>query len=404
MYRISPVLPRFAAALGLGVVVATLWVNLAPQSYADAVEWRLADPFWRDTGALVLTPAAITRDLLMPLYVFFIAKEFWEAVALESGPWRGRRLWLPLAGVAGAAGLAAALWLVFSALWGAAMAEAGVGPAAGWPVPMGSDVVLGYVLGRRVFGAGHAALHLLLVSLVACDLMALVLAGLSAPMPEPARLVWLTLPLLACTGVWWLYGRRPGRNASEREQRRRLRLWPYLLAAAASWAGVVAAGLPAWLGLLPVIPAIPHAARSFGLFAEAEVVLHDPLNRLSHGLTVPLMAILFLFGLTHGGLDLAAFAPLTLWAAAAALLGKPLGYLAGTLLAARLFGPGLPAGLAVADLGRIAALLGLGLTVPVLALETTLPGGALQEAARLGVGLSALAGLVLLALPVRRGH
>ena len=63
---------------------------------------------------------------------------------------------------------------------------------------------------------------------------------------------------------------------------------------------------------LPILPVIPHADRAFGLFAEAEELLHDPLNRLAHLLVRPLAVVLFLFGLTRGGIDLQAFAPTTL--------------------------------------------------------------------------------------------
>jgi NhaA family Na+:H+ antiporter len=70
---------------------------------------------------------------------------------------------------------------------------------------------------------------------------------------------------------------------------------------------------------LPIIPAIPHAHRAFGLFAEAEEYLHDPLNRLAHLAVKPLILVLFLFGLTRGGIDLGAFAPTTLVTQAAPL-------------------------------------------------------------------------------------
>ena len=93
------------------------------------------------------------------------------------------------------------------------------------------------------------------------------------------------------------------------------------------------AGLPPALGLLPVIPVIPHADRCFGVFAEAEEFLHDPLNRLAHLLVKPLAVVLFFFGLTRGGIDLGAFAPTTLVLLAALWIGKPLGLMAGVMLA-----------------------------------------------------------------------
>jgi NhaA family Na+:H+ antiporter len=215
------------------------------------------------------------------------------------------------------------------------------------------------------------------------------------------RLSWLALPILASIGVWALYGRRPDPRAPERLRRRGLHLWPYILAGVISFVGVAAAGLPPALGLLPVIPAIPHADRSFGLFAEAESFLHDPLNRLAHLLVKPLGVVLFLFGLTRGGIDLQAFAPTTLTLLAAFWLGKPLGFLLGCVATAQLLRAPLPKGVGLRHLTLIALLLGIGFTVPVLALDTALPGGGMAEAARLGLAISLLAGVATLALPRR---
>jgi NhaA family Na+:H+ antiporter len=215
---------------------------------------------------------------------------------------------------------------------------------------------------------------------------------------------WLALPLIASVGVWALYGRRQRLHASEAARRQGLMLWPYVLAGVISFIGVAAAGLPPALGLLPVIPAIPHAERSFGFFAEAETFLHDPLNRLAHLLVRPLALVLFLFGLTRGGIDLAAFAPTTFTTLAAFWIGKPVGFLLGCMLAAQITGRNLPQGIRLRELLLIALLLGVGFTVPVLALDTALPGGGMAEAARLGLALSLLAGAaaLLLARATRR--
>ncbi|MBE0553935.1 MAG: Na+/H+ antiporter NhaA, partial [Rhodobacteraceae bacterium] len=181
-------------------------------------------------------------------------------------------------------------------------------------------------------------------------------------------------------------------------RRRGLHLWPYVLAGLLSFAGVAASGLPPALGLLPVIPAIPHADRSFGLFAEAEEYLHDPLNRLAHLMVKPLAVVLFLFGLTRGGIDLAAFAPTTLSVLAALWIGKPLGLMLGLIGAMAFLGARLPQGIGTRDLLLIAVILAMGFTVPVVALDPALPGGAMTEAARLGLALSLLAGPLALVL------
>lgn len=388
MYRVSSFVRRFAWALLGGTGVATLWVNLSPGSYYDFIEARLFDgplPMLAAMEGVVLTPMTLISDGLMALFLFFVAKELWEALVLGRGALAGRQAVIPAGAVLGGTLGAILAWIGWAALFETAE-EAGF--ATGWPVPVGSDIVLGYVIGRAVFGAAHPALHVLLLTTIATNIIGLLLAGVATP-GQPLQLLWLLLPLAASVGVWLAFG-RPSPDAPERVRRRSLALWPYVLAGIVSWIGVAAAGLPPALGLLPVIPAIPHADRAFGLFAEAEELLHDPLNQLSHLLVKPMALILFAFALTRGGIDLAAFAPTTLTVLVAMWVGKPLGVMLGALIAARLFGLTLRRGVQMRDLGLVALISGVGFTLPVLAIDTTLPGGAMAEAARLGAALSLL--------------
>ena len=390
MYRVSPFVRRFAWALLGGAGLATAWVNLSPATYYDTMEFRLLDlplPGWIAAEAAIVTPMTVASELLMAFFMFFVGKELWEALILDRGALAGRRAFLPAGAVIGALLGAVIVWVLHSA---AVITDEWVPFGAGWPLPIGSDIVVGFVVGRMVFGAGHPALHLLLLLTIASNILGILILGLAYPVAG-LQLLWLILPAAASVGVWYLFGRRPTGAATEREKRRGMALWPYAVAGAISWLGTVAAGLPGALGLLPIIPAIPHADRAFGLFAEAEEFLHDPLNRLAHLLVKPLSVVLFLFGLTRGGIDLAAFAPTTLTVLAAMWIGKPLGLFAGALLAARLFNLPMPAGVRIRDLALVAVISGIGFTAPVLGLDSTLPGGAMAEAARLGLALSLLA-------------
>lgn len=391
MYRVSPFVRHFGLALGLGIAIASIWVNLDPSGYYDFIEWRLLDlsfPHWVWSDPASLTPALLTSNLLMAFFMFFVGKELWEALTLERGALSGRRALLPLFGVIGACLAAVLVWIIT----GSAIETADEASfAIGWQVPLGGDVVLGYVLGLRVFGPRHPALHLLLLATIACDFVGLLVLGVTFPSGGLLRLIWLLLPLTACAAVWFLVSRKSDAIHSAS-------LWPYAIAGALSFVGVAAAGLPPAMGFLPVIPVIPHAARSFGFFAEAELFLHDPLNRLAHLFVRPLGLVLFLFGLTRGGIDIAAYAPTTLTVLAAFWLGKPIGFLLGGGIAIWLFRVALPVGITLRDLGLVALLLGLGFTVPVLTLDTSLPGGGMAEAARLGLALSLLAGLAAIGL------
>ncbi len=403
MYRVSPFMRRFAISLLLGMGIATIWVNLNPATYYDMIEWRISDLemltfMWPRPPSL--TPLNLVAELLIPLFMFLIGKELWEAVILERGGLAGRNAILPAAGALGAVIGGTLVWQVLA--WMMDPADE-TGLSSGWPMPIGGDVVLVYVLGRLTFERKSPALHLLLLVVIALDFLGLILLGLSHPNGGLLRLSWLILPVLASFAVWHYHGRTPQTPTLERQRKRNEALWPYVLAGLVSYLGVIAAGLPGALGLLPVIPAVKHAERSFGLFAEAEELLHDPLNRLAHALIHPITAILFIFGLTRGGFDIPAFDPPTVLVLMTYWIGKPLGFIAGCLIARhvtlRMTGAALPQDIALYDLIRVAILVGVGFTVPVLALDTALQGGEVAEAARLGLALTMAAGLISLALP-----
>ena len=388
MYRVSSFVRQFAKALIAGVIMATLWVNLAPSAYYDAIEFRLLDLTLGPLD-LTVTPLSVVSDGLMALFLFFIGKELWEAVVLERGALAGRaKASMPLGAVIGGLIGAAVAWLIFSAQF-VKVEEADF--LTGWTVPLGSDVILCFAVGRLVFGRGHRALHLLLLITIAFDILGLLITGLTNPQAV-IRPLWLLLPAVTVAATWFGFGRLARSDATERQHRRAHALWPYILAAVLIWVGIALSGLPATLGLLPLIPVIPHAERSFGLFAEAEEYLTDPLNRLAHLMVRPLPWILFLFGLTRGGVDFASLAPTTGSVLVALWLGKPLGIIAGALVAGGITGSLLPRDLRLSELVLIALIAGMGFTVPVLAVGVALPGGELAEAARLGLAISLFAG------------
>lgn len=398
MYRVSPFVRHFANALLGGIALATIWVNISPSSYYDAIEFRLADlplPDAYVAASASLTPMSLVSGGLMAFFMFFIGKELWEALVLERGALAKRsQAVIPLGAVIGGIAGAVAVWLWVSGRIETAQ-EASFG--IGWPVPIGSDVVLCYFFARAAFGPFHPAMHFLLLITIAFDISGLLAAGIAFP-DEGLHPLWLLLSAAAVAGVWLGFGRLARPGASERAKRRSMALTPYVIAGALCWTGFVLAGLPGALGLLPLIPVIPHADHAFGLFAEAEEFLHDPLNRLSHLLAPPMAWVLFLFGLTRGGIDLGALAPTTLTLLAAMWIGKPVGLIAGAVIAALVTRIGLPRGMRWRELPVIALISGCGFTVPALALDGSLPGGEMAEAARLGLALSLVAGPVAMVL------
>jgi NhaA family Na+:H+ antiporter len=396
MYRVSSFVPRFAKALLGGAGLATLWVNLSPASYYDMVERRLLDldlPHWLAPAALQPDPAQHRRrraDGAIPL----LPRQGTVGGAVAGTGRAERAAGDPACGAdAGRLLGAAGVWVLVGQLVETA-GEAGF--ATGWPVPLGSDVVLCFLVGRAAFGPGHPALHLLLLLSIATDILALLVAGLAHP-DAVAAAGLASPPSRRRAGHLGASGARPAPTRPNPAPRgpaasalcprrtyvldRRCRLGP-----------------AAALGLLPVIPAIAHADRSFGLFAEVEELLHDPLNRLAHALAWPLTGILFLFGLTRGGIDLIGLCADHVTTLAALWLGRPLGMLVLGLGLAAVLGLRLPPGISLRDILRIAVIMAMGFTIPVLSLQSALPGGAMQEAARLGLALSLLAGPIALLL------
>jgi Na+:H+ antiporter, NhaA family len=397
----SPYLQRYAKALLAGSVLATLAVNISPASYYDIIEWHPfdSDPLYKLRLFYPgFTLATFVSSLLMPLFVLLIGKEIWEALVLKHGGLRGKLALAPVVMVLGGMAASALAWIGLTA-W-LETAEEAV-DATGWVMPFGSDMVLAFVFGRMIFGKGHIALQVLLFMCILDGLLGLVINGLAAPINNNLRWLWLLLPIGAASfGYFRLTRPLQNPNVTERQRQRAGQLWPWMVLGLLCWIGMSASGLPPTLAFLPLLPALLHGAHSFGLFAEAEEFLTDPLNRISHFLMGPVTVILFLFGLTRGAMDIGAFAPTTWIMLGALWLGKPIGIFAATV-ALKLLGQPLPNRLRLGEIGYIAGLMAIGFTLPLLALETALPGGAMQEAARLGLGLSLLAGPLLVILSQR---
>ena len=246
----------------------------------------------------------------MAFFFAIAAKEAWEAIILREGSLRGRKAATPLIATLGGMvgpitvylGLALVLGSdVFSAVY------------RGWAIPTATDIAFSYLVGRIVFGAGHPAVRFLLLLAIADDAAGLIILAVFYPEGDLAPL-WLLLSVFAAVGVFVLFQLAAARHLDRGDQTRRrstwvrdtLSFWPYLTAGALSWFGFAQAGLHPALGLLPIVPTIPHADRAFGLLAKAEQHLADLLNHAAHILKHPVVVILFFFGLLNAGVEFSA--------------------------------------------------------------------------------------------------
>ena len=392
MYRIWSFVEEYSLLLVGGAAVALLWANVAPDDYHNFVHL----PLWSDAplGVLevveggtrrVLTLHFLVNDALMALFFAIAAKEVWEAVVLHGGSLRGKKALTPLIATAGGMLGPIAVYLVLAAMLGM-MAEVG----RGWAIPTATDIAFCYLVGRIIFGARHPAIGFLLLLAIADDAGGLAILAIFYPTGEVVP-AWLLLSVAASVAVWFLASwlpRRLDRHKQDRPNstwtRRKLGAWPYIIAGCLSWYAFFRAGLHPALGLLPIVPAIPHADRDFGIFAAEEREATDLLNTLEHELKVPVQFILFAFGLVNAGVEFGAISVPTWLVLAGLVIGKPLGITLFGWFAADVLRLGMPEGMSVRDLPVVGCVAAIGFTVALFVASVAFPAGAVQDAAKMG--------------------
>lgn len=411
MYRVWNFITNYSLLLIAGALIALVWANINPHSYHDFVEFVLIDDFiighahTDEHGHIhrTLTLHYLVNDVLMALFFAIAAKEVWEAIILRNGSLRGKKAATPLFATAGGMFGPIAVYLGLAALLGSDTYDA---VSRGWAIPTATDIAFSYLVGRLVFGAGHPAVRFLLLLAIADDAAGLIILAIAYPSGDLAP-EWLLLSLGASVVVFYLFNylpRRMDRGDQLRSRsswvRRNFSFWPYAVAGALSWYGFQEAGLHPALGLLPVVPAIPHADRAFGIFSEAETYLHDLLNVIEHALKHPVEIILFFFGLCNAGVEFSSIGSPTWLVLAGLIIGKPFGVLLFGWIAAQPLKLGLPAGMRVIDLFVIGCVAAIGFTVSLFIASVAfdsavqLEGVRVQDAAKMGALFSFAAAIL----------
>jgi NhaA family Na+:H+ antiporter len=344
--------------------VALAWAN-SP--------WRAAyDALWATPLGFQLGRYALHADLrhwvnqgLMALFFLVVGLEIKRELAVgELASWRGAAL--PVVAAAGGMAVPAALY---------AAVNAGGPGAAGWGVPMATDIAFALgvlaLLGSRV----PPALKVFLLTLAVVDDLGsiLVVAVFYSQGVDLAALAAAAGLLLLVAGLV------------------RARVW---------WLPVhVVLGVALWLSLWRsgVSPALAGVA--MGLLAPArptslaERLAHD-LHPLSAFVVVPL------FALANAGVtvDRDALAGAGGGAVLAGILlgrvaGKPVGIAAAVWLAVRFGLAAMPGGASWRQLAGVATVAGIGFTVPLFVAGLAFPPGRFDAAVKLGLLLaSVLAG------------
>ncbi|MEM6388522.1 MAG: Na+/H+ antiporter NhaA [Pseudomonadota bacterium] len=416
MYRVWNFVTNYSILLIAGALIALLWANIAPHSYHHFVEFPIlfndlvgADAkYWLKnygeefhieeiSSRKVLSLHYLVNDILMAFFFAIAAKEVWEAVILKNGSLRGRKAATPLVATAGGMLGPIAIYLGLAAILGSETYDA---VSRGWAIPTATDIAFSYLVGRLVFGAGHPAVRFLLLLAIADDAAGLIILAIFYPSGDLAP-AWLLLSLGSALAVYGLCNwlpRRMDRHNQVRPNstwvRKTFGLWPYLAAGALSWYGFQESGLHPALGLLPIVPTLPHADRAFGIFSEAEQYLSDLLNQAEHLLKHPVEIVLFFFGLLNAGVEFSSIGAATWLVLAGLLIGKPLGILAFGWVAAYPMRLGLPQGMRTSDLFLVGCVAAIGFTVSLFVASVAFSNGPVQDAAKMGALFSFFAALV----------
>ncbi|MEM9349067.1 MAG: Na+/H+ antiporter NhaA [Pseudomonadota bacterium] len=391
---------NYSLLLIAGALIALVWANIDAESYHHFVEFKIWDHapigHYHD-GHRTLTLHYLVNDILMALFFAIAAKEVWEAIILKNGSLRGKKAATPLFATAGGMIGPITVYLGLALVLGSDTFDA---VANGWAVPTATDIAFSYLVGRLVFGAGHPAVRFLLLLAIADDAAGLIILAIFYPSGDLAP-VWLLLSVAAAVGVFVLANWLPRRldrgdqsRANSTWVRKTLKFWPYVIAACMSWYGFMMSGLHPALGLLPIVPTIPHADRDFGIFAEAEAHMHDLLNEIEHGLKVPVEFILFFFGLLNAGVEFSSMGDATWLVLLGLIVGKPIGILLFGWIAARPLGLGIPEGMRIIDLVVIGFVAAIGFTVSLFVAAVAFDAGPVQDAAKMGALFSFIAAVL----------
>lgn len=420
MYRVWNFVTNYSLLLIMGALIALVWANTDAHSYHLMVEYPLwfneyigLDlKYWEKTltpedlemfeygdPSKVLTVHYLVNDILMAFFFAIAGKEVWEAVILKNGSLRGKKAATPLFATFG--GMAGPIAVYLGLAWLLGPAKFGE-VANGWAIPTATDIAFSYLVGRLVFGAGHPAVRFLLLLAIADDAAGLIILAIFYPSGELAP-EWLLLSVAAAVGVYVLFNWLPRKlDAGDQLRprstfvRQKLSWWPYLIAAALSWFGFAQSGLHPALGLLPIVPTLPHADRAFGIFSEAEQYLTDLLNHTEHLLKHPVEIVLFLFGLMNAGVEFSSIAEPTWLVLAGLIIGKPIGILLFGWIGANVLKLGLPAGMRIIDLVVIGFVAAIGFTVSLFVASVAFDPGPVQDAAKMGALFSFAAAILSL--------
>jgi NhaA family Na+:H+ antiporter len=351
-------------------VIALLWANLAPVSYADVLHLPLGPldlEHWTSDGLLAIFFFVAGLELKRELTVGALSK---PAEAL-----------VPI--VAAVAGM-----IVPALIYVAINVGLSGGRPQGWAIPMATDIafalaILGLVGSRLPTGLRAFLLTLAIVDdLGSITVIAIFFShGFSLP--------WFA-GALACAGVWALL------------QWRRISGWYlYLPLGLLCWWCMYSSGIHATVaGVLLGLLTSSSSAKGPSAVDRWE----HRWRPVSAGFAVPVFA-LFAAGVPVSleKLQLAVTNPVGVGVVAGLVVGKFVGVLGGSWLTARLTRAELAGDLRWSEIASVSLLAGVGFTVALLIGDLAFEGdAAMQEVAKTAVLIGSVIAAVLAAISLRR--
>ena len=363
-------------------MAALLWANFDHEGYEhfhkmrfdfgppDGPEARADD--WNTLHFLI-------NDVFMAFFFAIAAKEVWESMLPGGALSSVRTAAAPLVATAGGMIGPAVVYLggvLMFDRWDGVLTR-------GWAIPTATDIAFSYMIARLIFGPGHPAIAFLLLLAIADDAGGLIILAVFYPSKE-LHLIWLlatvgavvlgfVLRKLKCQSFWWYL----------------------LLPGALCWFSIFKAGLHPALGLIPIIPTLPHAHTDLGIFAREELQRRDALNEFEHWWKNPVEIFLGFFGLMNAGVAFGSAGVGTYLVLCGLLCGKPIGITLFAWAGEKFLGLRMPGGMGYREIVTIGMIAGIGFTVALFvctaAFKPETTPKATLDAAKLGALLSFVA-------------
>ena len=281
---------------------------------------------------------------------------------------------MPLVAAAGGIAGAVAVYLLYI------QSQYEPGLSSAWPIACAIDALLTFYLLKAIMPRSAALPFALLLAIVT-DIVGLLIVA-------PQYLVMETRVGGAALVIGALLA------AAFMRARKVRTFWPYLLiCGTAMWVAFYWEGLHPAFALVPLIPFLPHEARTVDVFVDPRD--DDAVHHAEHEWHLAVQPIVFLFALVNAGVMLRGYDTATWGMLLAALVGRPLGMLVAVGLAL-VAGLHLPRHIGWRELLVIAFATSSGFSIALFFATGLLATGPVLGSAKIGVIASACGALLAL--------